>query len=88
MPLIFSELASVYPPKQVNDPASRIAAANGQFILVERDIYFAVGGHRAVGRDMLEDVALARNIKRGQQRHPLPLRARRARHAHVPHHAR
>jgi len=65
MPLIFSELASVYPPKQVSDPGRRIAAANGQFLMVERDAYFSVGGHRAVGRAILEDVALARNIKRG-----------------------
>jgi glycosyltransferase involved in cell wall biosynthesis len=65
MPLVFSELASVYPPKQVNDPARGLAAANGQFILVERDAYFSVGGHRAVGKNVLEDVALAHNIKRG-----------------------
>ena len=65
MPLIFSELSSVYPPKQVNDPGRRLAAANGQFLLVERDAYFAVGGHRAVGKNVLEDVALAHNIKRG-----------------------
>jgi glycosyltransferase involved in cell wall biosynthesis len=65
MPLVFSELASVYPPKQVSDPASSVAAANGQFILVERDAYFSVGGHRAVGGNVLEDVALAENIKRG-----------------------
>ena len=65
MPLIFSELASVYPPKQVSDPVRRIAAANGQFLLVERDAYFSVGGHRAVGNSVLEDVALAQNIKRG-----------------------
>jgi glycosyltransferase involved in cell wall biosynthesis len=65
MPLVFSELASVYPPKQVNDPARRLAAANGQFILVERDAYFSVGGHRAVGTSVLEDVALAENMKRG-----------------------
>jgi glycosyltransferase involved in cell wall biosynthesis len=65
MPLVFSELASVYPSRQVNDPVSSLAAANGQFILVEREAYFAVGGHRAIGRDILEDVALAHNIKRG-----------------------
>jgi glycosyltransferase involved in cell wall biosynthesis len=64
MPLVFSELASVYPSRQVNDPASSLAAANGQFILVEREAYFAAGGHRAIGRDILEDVALAHNIKR------------------------
>ncbi len=67
MPLIFSELASVYPPKQVNDPARKLAAANGQFLLIAADAYFAVGGHRAVGRDVLEDVALARNIKRSSR---------------------
>jgi glycosyltransferase involved in cell wall biosynthesis len=64
MPLVFSELASVYPSKEVNDPVRGLAAANGQFILVERDAYFSVGGHRAVGRNILEDVALAHNIKR------------------------
>ena len=66
MPLVFAELASVYPPKQVSDPASRVAAANGQFLLVEREAYFAVGGHRVVGLEILEDVALARKIKRAR----------------------
>ncbi len=66
MPLVFSELASVYPPKQVSDPASRLAAANGQFLLVEREAYFAVGGHRGVGQEILEDVVLARKIKRAR----------------------
>jgi glycosyltransferase involved in cell wall biosynthesis len=65
MPLVFSELASVYPSKEVNDPVRSLAAANGQFILVERDAYFLVGGHRAVGKSILEDVELAHNIKRG-----------------------
>ena len=64
MPLVFSELASVYPSKEVNDPVRSLAAANGQFLLVEREAYFAVGGHRAIGKDILEDVALAHNIKR------------------------
>jgi glycosyltransferase involved in cell wall biosynthesis len=68
MPLVFSELASVYPPKQVNDPAKRIAAANGQFLLVESESYFAVGGHRGVGPEVLEDVAIARRIKRSNRK--------------------
>jgi cellulose synthase/poly-beta-1,6-N-acetylglucosamine synthase-like glycosyltransferase len=67
MPLIFSELASIYPPKLVNDPKRRVAAANGQFLLVERDAYFAVGGHRAAGNTVLEDVALANAIKRSRR---------------------
>lgn len=64
MPLVFSELAAVYPSAQVNDPKTRIAAANGQFVLVERAAYFAAGGHRMVGKSVLEDVDLAFNIKR------------------------
>ena len=63
MPLVFSELASVYPPAQVNDVSKRLAAANGQFLMVEREVYFGVGGHRAVGRSVLEDVALAALVK-------------------------
>ncbi len=66
MPLIFSELAMVYPPAQVNDPDTRIAAANGQFLLIDRETYFDVGGHRAVGRSVLEDVDLAWNVKRSK----------------------
>ncbi len=64
LPLIFSELASTYPPKQVSDPSSPVAAANGQFLLVRRQAYFAVGGHQAVASNVLEDVALARLLKR------------------------
>ena len=64
MPLVFSELASVYPSKEVNDPVNSLAAANGQFLLIQQEAYFAVGGHRAIGREILEDVALANNVKR------------------------
>jgi glycosyltransferase involved in cell wall biosynthesis len=64
MPLIFSELASVYPPRDVSSANSPLAAANGQFLMVERDAYFSVGSHRVFGREILEDVALARAIKR------------------------
>ncbi len=67
MPLVFAELAVTYPMKRVNAAEDRTAAANGQFLMVDRDSYFGVGGHRAVGREVLEDVALARNIKRTKQ---------------------
>jgi len=66
MPLIFAELAIAYPMKRVNLPEDRIAAANGQFLMVEQDAYFTVGGHRAVGREVLEDVALALLFKRAR----------------------
>ncbi|HEY9137936.1 MAG TPA: glycosyltransferase family A protein, partial [Terriglobus sp.] len=71
MPLIFSELASTYPPKKVSDPSSPIAAANGQFLLIRRQVYFDVGGHKAIASEVLEDVALARRVKR---RHAIRLR--------------
>jgi len=64
MPLIFSELAFVYPPDKVSDPASRVAAANGQFLMVQRAAYFKVGGHSAVAGSLLEDVDLALLLKR------------------------
>jgi chlorobactene glucosyltransferase len=40
------------------------ATATGQFMLVRRPVYDAVGGHAAVHGDICEDVALARLIKR------------------------
>jgi GT2 family glycosyltransferase len=64
MPVIFAELATTYPPQAVNDPASPIAAANGQYLMISREAYDAVGGHSAISADLLEDVALARLVKR------------------------
>jgi glycosyltransferase involved in cell wall biosynthesis len=64
MPLVFAELARTYQPKEVSDPGSSVAAANGQYLLIAREAYDAIGGHAAVGRDLLEDVALARAVKR------------------------
>ena len=64
LPVVFAELARQYSPSRVSDPASPVAAANGQFILVRRDTYEAVGGHAAIAGDILEDVALARAVKR------------------------
>jgi glycosyltransferase involved in cell wall biosynthesis len=64
MPLVFCELALAYPPAKVSDPNQRIAAANGQFLLVEREAYRRIGGHASVKEDVLEDVALAFLAKR------------------------
>lgn len=64
MPLIFSELSLAYPPAKVSDPESRLAAANGQFLLVSRDAYSQIGGHEAVAASILEDVDLAYLVKR------------------------
>ncbi len=66
MPLIFSELALAYPPLKVSDPTSRLAAANGQFLLIRRDAYVKIGGHEAVADSILEDVDLANLVKRSK----------------------
>jgi glycosyltransferase involved in cell wall biosynthesis len=63
MPVIFAELASSYRPSDVSDPASSAAAANGQYILISREAYDAIGGHAAIAASLLEDVALARAVK-------------------------
>lgn len=64
MPVIFAELAATFRPSQVSDPNSPAAAANGQYILITREAYDAVGGHASIAGDLLEDVALARAVKR------------------------
>lgn len=64
LPVVFAELASQYPPSKVSDPKSPEAAANGQYILVKREAYEAIGGHAAVAGEILEDVALARAFKK------------------------
>jgi glycosyltransferase involved in cell wall biosynthesis len=64
MPLVFSELSLAYPPAKVSDPAQRIAAANGQFLLIEREAYRRLGGHASVADKVLEDVELAFVAKR------------------------
>lgn len=64
MPVIFAELATQYRPSQVSDPQSNAAAANGQYVLISREAYDAVGGHAAIAGSLLEDVELARAVKR------------------------
>lgn len=64
MPLVFSELALAYSPAKVSDPNERVAAANGQFLLVEREGYRKLGGHASVNDRVLEDVELAFLAKR------------------------
>jgi len=63
MALVFSELSVAYPPAKVSDPHSKVAAANGQFLLFEREAYRRAGGHASVASEVLEDVELARIAK-------------------------
>ena len=68
MPVVFAALAANFRPSEVSDPSSPTAAANGQYILIRRDVYEAIGGHAAVAGELLEDLALARKLKRAGQR--------------------
>lgn len=64
IPFIYCRLSRKFNFAEVNHPSSPEAAANGQFILIRRDAYGDSGGHRAVAGTVLEDVALARQVKR------------------------
>jgi len=63
MSVIFAELHRQYPPREVSRPDSKIAAANGQYLLIKREAYEAIGGHAAVRESLLEDVEIARKLK-------------------------
>lgn len=63
MPVVFADLVRTYPPERVNNPSDPVVAANGQYILVRREVYQRLGGHKAVADKILEDVELARIFK-------------------------
>ena len=64
IPFVYCRLAARFSFARVNDPRHADAAANGQFLLILRDVYQEIGGHAAVAGEILEDVALARRVKR------------------------
>lgn len=63
IPFIYCRLAAHYSYVRVNDPASPSAAANGQYLLIRRDAYDSLGGHKTISGELVEDVALARRAK-------------------------
>jgi len=68
IPYVYCRLARLFSYYDVNDPQKPDAAANGQFLLIRRDVYDAVGGHASVAQEVLEDVALARRVKQARYR--------------------
>jgi glycosyltransferase involved in cell wall biosynthesis len=64
LPFVYCRLAKIYSYEAVNDPKSGAAAANGQYLMIQKATYEAIGGHAAVAGEVLEDVALARIAKR------------------------
>jgi len=63
MPLVFADLVRTYSSEKINDPADPTVAANGQYILVRRDVYEALGGHGVLPLNVLEDIELAKIFK-------------------------
>lgn len=63
IPMIYCRLADRFSYSRVNDPSLPDAAANGQFLMILRDVYQRIGGHAAIAGEILEDVALARRVK-------------------------
>jgi glycosyltransferase involved in cell wall biosynthesis len=63
IPYVYCRLARKFSFDEINDPESTAAAANGQFLLIRKDVYEAVGGHASVANEVLEDVALAKRVK-------------------------
>ena len=62
-PIMASLLGLGFPIVEANDPSSDVAFAAGPFMLFRRSAYDAIGGHRALAGEVVEDLALARTIK-------------------------
>lgn len=63
MPLVMTALSVGFSPRKVNDPATRDAIANGQFILIKRSVYDAIGGHEKLKNQIVEDKAISEQVK-------------------------
>ena len=62
-PIAAITLMQSFPLHKINDNQSKLAFANGQYILIARQAYDAAGGHQAVRDRFVEDIALAQRVK-------------------------
>ena len=63
MPVAYQGIAAFYPASRVNDPNDKTAIANGQYILIRREAYDAVGGAARVKDKIAEDLEFAKAVK-------------------------
>src|SRR5256885_1535146 len=61
IPFVYCRLARKFSYADVNDPKSPRAAANGQFLLIQRSTYDAVGALLLIFRQLNHGLELARN---------------------------
>jgi chlorobactene glucosyltransferase len=64
LPFYVQMVLTFFRAPRVNRPESSAAMANGQFLLIRRSTYDAVGGHAAIRSAIVEDVRLAEAVKR------------------------
>jgi glycosyltransferase involved in cell wall biosynthesis len=67
-PVAGAILATWFRPSRVNSPRSKVAFANGQYILVRRAAFEAAGGWEAVREELNDDIAFARKVKAAGRR--------------------
>jgi chlorobactene glucosyltransferase len=63
MPIVMTALSVGFSPRKVNDPDTKDAIANGQFILIRRSVYDAIGGHERIKDQIVEDKAISEHVK-------------------------
>lgn len=63
MPVAYEGISVLYPAYKVNDPDSSVAIANGQYILIRRQVYDAVGGIGRVKDKIAEDLEFGKAVK-------------------------
>ncbi len=68
LPFYIQMVLTYFRAPRVNRPRSRTALVNGQFWLVRRADYEALGGHSAVRGWVLEDIAVARRFRAAGRR--------------------
>src|SRR5215212_3261422 len=59
MPVVLTALSVGFSPRKVNDPGRKDAIANGQFILIKRSTFDAIGGYESLKDQIVEDKAMA-----------------------------
>ncbi|MBN1300701.1 MAG: glycosyltransferase [Melioribacteraceae bacterium] len=65
VPLMNWLLLTFLPLKKVyTSDDEKLSAANGQFILIDRETYFNIGTHKAYSKKVVEDMEIAREVKR------------------------
>jgi chlorobactene glucosyltransferase len=68
MPIVMTALSVGFSPRKVNDPNRKDAIANGQFILIKRSTFDALGGYESLKDQIVEDKAMAEKVKRNGYR--------------------